>query len=151
MNYTLCLIDWEKVVRVFSALLVPTIGVVTTYIAWQQHNTNRRQLRLALFDRRLKVFNSTVKLIATGLRRARVELDEIFAFLSETREHEFLFGADIAAYINDIYHKVVELQAQMFAPPEEAKKRTELLVWFNGQTDEAKKKFGKYMTFKEPE
>jgi len=94
---TLCATDWEKVVRVFAALLTPTIGAIALYIAYQQHVINRRQLRLALSDRRLAVFNSTMKLIAAVIRNARVELDDLYTFLLETRDHEFLFGPDIAA------------------------------------------------------
>jgi hypothetical protein len=83
MNATLCTIDWERLVRVLAALLTPTIAVVTTYIAYQQYQTNRRQHRLALFEKRMEVFNSTMDLIASVMRDARVELDQLVAMLRE--------------------------------------------------------------------
>jgi hypothetical protein len=150
MNKTSILIDWEMLVKVLSALLTPAIALVTTYIAWQQHNTNRRQLRLALFDRRLRVFDSTIKLIVTILRNAIVQLNELYSFLSETSQHEFLFGPDIGEYIDEVYGKAVQLEAQAAAQLT-PQARTALLLWFSGQSDEARKKFGKYMAFTEPQ
>jgi len=150
------LIGWERVTRiltglvsVFSALLTPVIALVAAYIAWQQHKTNNNQFRLALFDRRLKVFNSAGELIGKVLREARVEIADIPKFLWETRESEFLFGSDIAAYLHELYGKAADLHALAGAPPEEAYRRTEVLRWFSGQGDEAKRKFGKYMAFRD--
>ena len=150
MNATVCSIDWEKVVRVLSASLVPVIGAVTTYIAWQQHKTNKNQFRLALFDRRLRVFDSAGELIGTVLRSGKVEVDDLLKFLRETRENEFLFGSDIAAYLQELYGKasdVYSLEDASDAGPRNQRK--EALIWFGGQGDEIKQRFGKYMAFRE--
>jgi hypothetical protein len=98
-----CLIDWEKLVRVFAALLTPVIACVAAYIAWQQYKTNKNQFRLALFERRLKLFNFTGDLIAVALRQGRVGNDDLTKFLWETRESGFLFGPDIFAYLHELY------------------------------------------------
>lgn len=140
----------EGVLRVFSALLTPTIAVVAAYIAWQQHKTNKNQLRLALFDRRLKVFNSAGKLIATILREARIEWRELGEFRSETNESDFLFGPDITNYLNELYTKAIRVHALVTAQnPENAAEQTQVFTWFEAQLDEVKKKFGRYMAFKE--
>ena len=136
-------------VSVCSALLTPTIGAIAVYIAYQQHVTNRRQLRLALFDRRLRVFNSTASLIAGILQRGRVEHNDLFAFLRETRECDFLFGPDIAEYIKLVYEKGLRVHAEFVARDHDLQDRVELMNWFSGQMEEAKKKFGKYMAFPE--
>jgi len=47
---------------VVSALLVPVIAGVTAYIALQQYKNNKNQFRLALMERRSKVFNATGEL-----------------------------------------------------------------------------------------
>jgi len=143
-----CSIDWEKVVRVFSALLTPTIALLAAHIAWQQHLTNRRQLRLALFEKRWTVFNSTATLIAVVLQTAQMQLNEIQAFDIGTRDQEFLFGADIVNYLEDVRSHAVSLEA-LGAPGQPNPARTALVQWFSGQIGEAKKKFGKYMAFKE--
>jgi hypothetical protein len=149
------LLGWEHVVKVltalvsvFSALLTPIIGAIAVYIAYQQHVTNRRQLRLALFDKRLKVFNSTAKLIARALQSGRLPEDELLTFLSETRESNFLFGADIEEYITEVYGRAVDVHAAALGnDPQRWKER---MLWFSGQMEEARKKFGKYMAFPGP-
>lgn len=148
--YTIgCSIDWEKLVRVLAASLTPVIALLAVYIAWQQHKTNKDQLRLALFERRLKVFDSTGELIATVLRQGKIANDELMNFLYDTRENEFLFGPDIAAYLHELYGKASDVYSLEEATDEESKKqRIEALNWFSGQGDEAKKRFGVYMAFK---
>lgn len=97
MIANLCLVDWGKVVRVFSALLTPVIALLANGIALQQHKTNRNQFRLALLDKRIKVFNGAGELIATVLGEAKIGSDGLAKFLWETREGGFLFGPDITA------------------------------------------------------
>lgn len=147
-------VDWEKIVRVSNALLTPLIAAVAIYIAYQQYLVNHRQHRLALFEKRMKVFNSTMTMIATIVRATRVELNELFIFLQETREHEFLFGPEIGAYINGVYSKGVELHARDFGTTTgrqiDIEKSTELLTWFSGQSAIARNKFLKYVDFRKP-
>lgn len=137
-------------VSLFSALLTPVIGAIALDIAYQQHITNKRQLRLALFERRLKVFDSTGELIGTVLSRGRVGNDDLIKFLRETKETEFLFGADIAAYLHELYGKASDVYSLEGATDEVPRKqRVATLLWFSGQMQEAKTKFGRYMAFPE--
>ncbi len=136
--------------RVLSAFLVPVIAGVTAYIAWQQYKNNKNQFRLALLDRRSKVFNATGELIATVLSEGKVANRDLTKFLWETRETEFLFGSDIAAYLHELYGKAAEIYGLENAVDEEPRKqRVRALMWFSGQGDEAKKKFGEYMAFRD--
>src|SRR5271165_6357467 len=48
--------------------------------------------RVTWATRRMKVFDSTMDLLAAVGREAKVELNQLFALLQNTREHEFLFG-----------------------------------------------------------
>jgi hypothetical protein len=151
MNETLCTVDWERLVRVLSALLTPTIAVITTYIAWQQYQTNQRQYRLALFKKRMVVFNSTMNLIAAVLQAARVELDQLFTMLRETRDHDLLFGPEIGEYIHEVYRKGLELNArEQVAGDENIARRIELQRWFGEQSATALEKFRKYLDFRQP-
>jgi hypothetical protein len=106
-----CLVDWEQIVRVFSALLTPVIALLATYIGWQQHKTNRNQFRLALLDKRIKVFTAAGELIATVLRDAKIASEGLANFLWETKESEFLFGPDITAYLHELYGKAADICA----------------------------------------
>jgi hypothetical protein len=142
--------DWEKVVPLLTAMLTPAIALLAAYIAWQQHKTNRNQFRLSLFERRYKLFDSTSKLIATVLKRGKIANTDLEEFLWDTKESEFLFGNDIKTYLAELYDKAVDvysLEAAADDPQKEKRKQT--LLWFSGQGDEIKKRFGRYMAFRE--
>jgi hypothetical protein len=158
MGETLCSIDWLKVAQVFQALLAPAIGIATVAIGVlaykiqrQQAITNRLQYRLALFEKRMKVFDAAMEVIAVVLKDARIELDRLFQFLREAREHELLFGPEIKEHLDLIYKKGVALNTINFVNrPEEAGQREEVLQWFTGQSAETTNKFLKYIDFREP-
>lgn len=141
-------INWAEVGRVLSALLTPLIAVLTGYIAIQQYRINRAEFRLALRDRRMKVFESTMELIGTVLRKARVETDDLNKFLVGTSDGEFLFESDITGYLTAVYDKAVELYALTDASDEDRREKWKITIeWFVSQTGEAKKKFTKYLAF----
>jgi hypothetical protein len=141
-------VDPEKLVGVFAALLTPTIAGIAVYIAWQQHKINRGQFRLALLERRFRVFDATGELIATVLRQGRVSAEDLQKFLWETRDNEFLFGADIKAHLDEVYKQASSVYALEGAGPNAAE-RVAALKWFVGQYEEVKQKFAKYMTFRD--
>jgi hypothetical protein len=144
-------VDWGKWFGISTGLLTPLIAIMAVYIARQQWVTNRRQLRLALFDRRLSVYNSTKTIILAVVQKTKLDMDDVFRFDYETREHEFLFGSDITAYLKVVRDKALALFVQDVPPPKPAAERTELVEWFFLQSNEARKKFGKYMAFQDPE
>jgi hypothetical protein len=144
-------VDWGKWFGISTGLLTPLIAIMALYIARQQWVTNRRQLRLALFERRLAVYNSTKAIIVVVIQRARLEMDDVFKLDYETREHEFLFGSDISAYLKEVRDKALELYLLDVPSPKPAAERTELVKWFLLQSNEARKKFGRYMAFQDPE
>src|SRR5262249_1196899 len=135
--------------RVFGGLLTPIIAGIAVYIAYQQSQTNKRQARVALFDKRLAVFNNTTKLLREILRDARVHTDQLFRFAAETEQHLFLFGPDIAEYVDDLWKRGLELYAHG-AANERFDRQTELLDWFHQQIKLAADKFKPYMSFPEP-
>jgi hypothetical protein len=151
-------IDWVRnapVLQAVSTLVIGsgtlTVGALVWLVQRQQAITNRRQYRLALFEKRMKVFDSTMNLIAEVLRDARVELDQLFQLLRDIREHEFLFGPEIKDYIDEVYRRGVELHTRRAAGnPAELQRETDLLMWFSEQTAEARQKFLKYIDFREP-
>jgi len=158
MNETLCSIDWVKVAHVLQALLTPVIGIATVVIGWiaikiqrQQAATNRLQYRLALFERRMRVFDATMDLLAEVVQKSRVDLNRLQILLMDTREHELLFGPEIHLYIEEeIYKKGVALEEQIALGAQGNAKRAELLQWFRGQFKVAEQKFLKYIDFREP-
>jgi hypothetical protein len=150
MCHFACTIDWEKLVHLFSALLTPVIAITTATIAVQQYLLNRNQFRLALLDRRLKVFEATVELIATVIRTSRVDQADLNNFLIGTSERGFLFGSDVATYLDGIYDKAVEINAIGHPVPQgQAQQHQAAMTWFSGKTEETRKAFSKYVAFPE--
>ena len=129
-------IDWAQVGKVLLASIPPLVLLITTYIAVMQFLINRRQYRLALFEKRLAVFDSTMRMIASVVKMGKADLNECFQFMQETRHHELLFGPEVSKFINEVYHKAVELYAQI-APGDAAAQRTEILTWFVAQMKQA--------------
>jgi hypothetical protein len=80
MNSFFCLVDWEKLVQVLSALLTPAIAIVAAYIAYQQYVTKRLQHRLAMLEKRMRVFDSTMDLIAAIVGTSKVNWTNCLRF-----------------------------------------------------------------------
>lgn len=150
--------DWSKVAPLLQSLLTPVIaiatialGVVTIRIQRQQARTNALHLRLALFERRMKVFDATMNMIAAVLRDAKVDLNQLFDLIRETRDHEMLFGPEVGKYIEEVYSRGLELRTRIVVgTQEDIQRSTDLLKWFNGQSAVARQIFLKYMDFREP-
>jgi len=145
----------RSVVEVLSALLTPTIAIVATYIAYQQHRTNKIKVRADLYDRRMQVFNAVTDLLGHIEGAAAVDLDQLRVFLQKTRESYFLFGDEIPEYLNELYKAGVDLRHQtkkLFSDLPVGQERDRLadengalVKWFFDQFEVAPKKFGKYL------
>src|SRR5712664_568687 len=142
MCHVLGSISWAGVGHFLSALMTPLIGAIAVSIAWQQYVVNRRQHRLALFEKRMAIFNSTMKMIAYVIQDANGDLNKSFNFVRETRDHEFLFEKEVSDYINKVYKKALELRTYILVnPSSNAAKQTEVMTWFLAQASEARNVF----------
>ena len=126
----------------------PIIAVLATYIALEQYRINRRQYRLALFEKRMAVFNATVTMIANILQTSQVTIPECGKFLRDTRDHEFLFGPEIGEFITEIYNRAVGLQT--YIAVNNGPQQVEVLQWFPGQIGRARTLFRTYIDFRKP-
>ena len=76
--------------------------------------------------------------------KAKVEQADLTKFLVETSERDFLFGSDVTAYLKTVYDKAVDLYALADAKGEEQIAQWKAAVlWFSGQSEEARKTFVK--------
>lgn len=87
------------------------IAVVAVYVAWQQLNTNRRKLKLDLFDRRYVAFEAIGEFIGSILTSGKVQQGKEFQFLVDTKAVSFLFDKEISEFVSEIYRKAVHLHA----------------------------------------
>ena len=140
----------NSLMPVLAALLTPTIAAVAVLIAYEQFVINRRQYRLALFEKRYAIFNATAKFIALILQQANVSVQECIQFLQDTRDDQFLFGQEVADFIKEVYEHATALHAHMAMGAAHAQQAQDVNEWFAGKIDEARKIFGKYLDFRKP-
>ena len=60
-------------VEIFSALLTPTIAIVTTYIAIQQWRGEKSRHNLNSYDKRIKAYEEVVRYLTVVQQEANVE------------------------------------------------------------------------------
>jgi hypothetical protein len=63
------------------------------------------------------VCNSTKAIILAVVQKTTLDMDDVFRFDYETREHEFLFGSDITAYLKEVRDKALALFLHDVPPP----------------------------------
>jgi hypothetical protein len=146
----------KETVQILSAALAPTTAIVAVSLAFSQYRLERAKFRHQLYERRLAIYTSTAKLLATIMSTAKAELKDLFEFTRETNQSYFLFGADISDYLDEIYRQGVTLRSQnqkmdnSIFPTEEARARVidqndALLKWFADQLSVSRKKFAPYI------
>jgi hypothetical protein len=161
--------DYTKMAQIVQGIATPIIafwiGRITSRIQRQQVATQTHQAetqhlqhRFALMEKRMKVFDATMGFIVFVLQTARMdEMEPLFKFMSDTREHHLLFGSEIGEFINKLYSEGARLHAisgyrrpDGTMRPEDIKPNYEIIEWFSGQTDVAREKFAKYIDFRKP-
>jgi hypothetical protein len=147
----------KPILDILTSLLTPIIAGVVAYIAYQQHKTNRDKLMLDLYDRRLKVFEGLQVLLSVIFREGKCTDQERYEFLRATVEGSFLFDKDIANYLDTIHENTLKLgtiHAVLNIPngdkqDQAVEKERNLFNWFMDQFEVSKKKFAKYLSFRQ--
>ena len=143
----------DQIIELSKALLTPVIAVVAAYVAWQQLKTNRRKLKLDLFDRRYAVFEKISELIGSVLTSGKVQQGREIQFLVDTKVAGLLFGEDISQFDSEIYRKAVHLHAldaELEGSTSEArtaniKAQQEIKEWYGRALEELQARFSKYL------
>jgi hypothetical protein len=148
------------IVNVLQALLTPTIGAITVYIAWRQHHDSKVKLDLDRYEKRLVVYKAVRAFLSDVTATAQVKTEDIRRLRIDTSEACFLFGQDIPDFIDDLVKHGALLGAanatyrDWNAPQpvpagydHAAITRTmhDESIWIYEQFDVAEKKFGKYL------
>src|SRR5689334_11606848 len=99
----------DEVLKISQALLTPIIGIITTYIAWQQWRTNRIKLKLDRYERRLQIYKEVVRFIVISAEKDNYDNDELMNFRPKVSEADFLFGEEVRKYIDELHNSAVNL------------------------------------------
>lgn len=141
------------------------IAILLAYIAWENYKINQRglkiqkdNLRLDLFNRRIKVFEACQNLFSFINREGRPTRQELHKFFVDSSNFEFLFGNEVQSYIDDVnkkglklIHLIEQLESERLEIGEKrtrlAKEASELEEWFGEQFTNSRKLFRKYLHF----
>lgn len=120
----------------------------------RQAETARNKLKLDLYDKRMEVCHTVRDALGAAVR-GEVTRDEELAFLSGVRNAKWLFGHEVAAYLEDtLWGKVIDLglhNAMSGSPyePERSthiEKRAETMKWLMHQHEAFDAMVGPFMT-----
>src|SRR5689334_7588384 len=98
------MIDW------ISPLLTTLIAAFVAYVAWQQYKTAKTKLKLDLFDRRYKVWQTLQDFLGTIIRDADMNDDALRKFVVGTGDAEFLFKDEVPDYLHEVRERAVNLR-----------------------------------------
>lgn len=145
--------DWTDY---FTAILTSLVTIIALWIGYRQYKTQRYQVRLDLFERRLKIIEN--------VRQTLTEIDKhdsgdgekinLELFRASYRQSIYLFSNDIHQYLASIDSKIGELEGienelkknVSAAQDELNKKKKEAIVWLRVQRVDHESKFTEFMT-----
>jgi len=157
LNLICGIMNIETGFKIIESFLVPCIAFIALYIAYQQYLTNKLKLRLDLYEKRFKIFECLMKLLANIFQNANVSNENLNKFYANTNESEFIFDQDISKYIDEIRNKALRLQflhkrIETLPVGTERNKLveedSELINWFVDQFNVSRELFFKYLSFK---
>lgn len=138
-----------------SALLTPTIAVLGSLIAYRQWRTAQNRLKHDLFERRFSVYDTARTLLASIMTSGKAKDEELFKFLSGTREAKWLLDANVAEYLDkELYRKALNLQclaSELEGLPvgdersSNIHKQAEIKKWFLTQYEVLDEKFSAFL------
>ena len=94
--------EWLEITKTAGTIVV---GIAASFIAYQQHKTNKDKLRLDLFEKRFALYNSLYEswiAIINGRENSIGISDNNKIY----RESLFLFGKEITSYIREFFRKL---------------------------------------------
>lgn len=104
--------DKNNWIDILSALLVPTIAIFGSLIAFMQWRINRARLKHELFDRRYQQFTEIKEFLGSIIISGKPEQKEQHKYLIGTRGIRFTYNKKIADYIEkNIWYKAIEIDA----------------------------------------
>lgn len=141
-----------------TVLTIASLVIATSvaFIGFQQYRLASAKFKLELFDRRYAIYKATQKYLSIILQKAHVEYSESITFLSETQDAFFLFGPEVAEYLEALYKRGIDLcsTAHQFEPlpvgPERSRmveKNAELLKALTDELAHLKKVFEPHLSF----
>lgn len=96
-----------------NAALATFNGVFLSWLAYRNHQVSRNQLKLALYDRRFKVYEAVKQLLVDATKTDTLTTDSVAAYLRGTTEARFLFDPPAVAFMDNIRKKALAWRQQV--------------------------------------
>jgi hypothetical protein len=136
--------------------LTIVIGVGVALIGYQQYVVNRNRLKLELFEKRFKVYNELMKVLARALMNGDITRDELNEYGLCKSEGIFLFDQEIAKYLEEVFEKLNALHARnqymskaRNATPEKSQEMAEEIFkignWIQNEFNTCKGRFDRFL------
>lgn len=90
-----------------NAILAAFNGIFLSWLAYRNHQVSKNQLKLALYDRRFKVYEAVKQLLVDASKTDRLSVDGITLFLKATTESRFLFDSKAVAFMDSVRRKAL--------------------------------------------
>lgn len=143
-------LEWIKVIS--PAVVALVIGLIAAGIAWRQYRVAQAKLKLDLFDKRIDVFNVVWQFLSAAVMQE--DLHPLSGYSNVIPKARFLFGRDMAAYLEDASKRHTELWvlkkkiANGNATHQEIDRVADLSNWFYAQASTiVKARFAPYLDF----
>jgi|LGOV01.1.fsa_nt_gb cytochrome oxidase assembly protein ShyY1 len=99
-------LHWTEYLKAIGPTL---IAVFIAYVAYQQWQVNRANLKERLFERRMKIFSETQSYLSEILRDAKISDKSMWAFNETHQMARFLFGKEIQDYLIEIRSRSIKM------------------------------------------
>ncbi len=96
-----------------NAALATFNGVFLSWLAYRNHQVSKNQLKLALYDRRFKVYEAVKQLLVDATKTNTLTLDSVTTYLRGTTEARFLFDPPAVAFMDAIRKKALAWRQQI--------------------------------------
>jgi len=94
----------------FAVLATFVVGMIAASIAREQKRLAANKLKLELFDRRYKVYESIKEFVYAATHNQNFPDEAVFKFKAGTADVGFLFGPEVRAYRDEVRRRVMDVR-----------------------------------------
>lgn len=143
-----------QTVAVLQAMMTAILAAFGAYIAWRQWKTAHNRLKFDHFEKRLAVYDATIKLLDAVITHGFADSFSLMEFLAATRNSRWLFNKEVADYLREQMYKrasvLLTIRSDLHNAPQHERdsmmaKQEENLRWLISQHDAVDAKFAHFL------
>lgn len=103
-----------NITEISLTFLAPVVGLVGTWIGWQQMRINKNRLRHELFEKRYAIFKAAGNFLGAIMREGKASEQAQADFRVGIQGASFLFDSSVNTLLNQIWEKAIDLETKQF-------------------------------------